>query len=154
MKSDINTYMSQHVLDTYTIYNHIKTLNFQTITVIPRNTILKRIPVVNGTISEYVISVDKDINVTLTPEEHQKVLIEYHITDKITPDNKKGDNLGFVDILVGDEIIYTYNIYLNDEIYTYQEQKRISIVLIIGLLLFIFILLCTNIFNVKSKKFK
>lgn len=154
MKSDINTYMSQHVLDSYAVYNYVKTLTFQTKTLIPKDTIIKRIPVENGTISEYIVSVDKDINITLTPEEHQNVTVEYHISDKITPNNKKGDNLGYIDVLVGNEVIETYDFYLNDEIYLYQEQKKISIIIIIGLLTIIFILLCTNIFNTKKKKFK
>lgn len=154
MKSEINTYMSQHVLDTYKVYDYIKTLSFQTKTIIPKDTILKRIPVENSTINEYVAILDKDLNLTLTPEEHQKVNVEYHIADKITPSNKKGDNLGYVDIIVGDNVVETYNIYLNDNIYTYQEQTKISIILIIGLVFLIFAILCTNIFNFKKKKFK
>lgn len=153
MKSDINTYMSQHVLDSYEVYDYVKTLTFQTITIIPKDTILKRIPVENGTINEYIVTTEKDINITLTPEEHQNVVVEYHIADKITPNNKKGDNLGYVDILVGNEVIATYDVYLKDEIYLYQEQKKTSIIVIITLLVIIFILLCTNIFNMKKKKF-
>lgn len=153
MKSDINTYMSQHVLDSYEVYDYVKTLSFQTITIIPKDTILKRIPVENGTINEYIVTTEKDINITLTPEEHQNVVVEYHIADKITPNNKKGDNLGYVDILVGNEVIATYDVYLKDEIYLYQEQKKTSIIVIITLLVIIFILLCTNIFNMKKKKF-
>lgn len=154
MKSEVNTYMSQHVLDTYKIYDYVKTLRFETKTVIPKDTILKRIAVENGTISEYIVTSEKDINITLTPEELNNITVEYHIADKITPNNKKGDNLGYIDILVGDNIIDTYDIYLKDEIYTYQEESKVSILVIIGLLALIFIILCTNMFNFKKKKFK
>lgn len=154
MKSDVNSYMSQHVLDTYKIYDYVSTLTFETKTIIPKDTILKRISVDSGTISEYIVTAEKDIDITLTPEEQSQVIVDYHITDKITPDNNKGDNLGYIDILVGDNIIETYNIYLNDEIYSYQEESKVSIILIIILLCLIFIILCTNLFNFKKKKFK
>ena len=142
MKSNINTYMSQHVLDTYKIYDYISTLTFETKTIIAKDTILKRIAVENGTISEYVVTASENIDLTLTPEELSNVTVEYHIADKITPQNKKGDNLGYIDILVDNEIVKTYNIYLNDEIYSYQEETKVSIIVIIALLCLIFIILC------------
>ncbi len=156
MKSDINTYMSQHVLDTYKIYDYVKNLTFETKTVIEKDSLIKRIPVENGTISEYVVNAEEDITITLPEEEMKKITIEYNVTDKITPKNKKGDNLGYIDILVGDNIVSTYNIYLKDQIFQIEdtEPKKNSILFLIGLIVFIFILLCTNMFNSKKKKFK
>ncbi len=156
MKSDINTYMSQHVLDTYKIYDYVKNLTFETQTIIEKDSLIKRIPVENGTISEYVVNAEEDITITLPEEDMKKITVEYNVTDKITPKNKKGDNLGYIDILVGDNVVSTYNVYLKDQIFQIEdtEPKKNSIIFIIGLILFIFILLCTNLFNVKKKKFK
>ena len=152
MKCEINDYMSTHVLESYRIYDYVSTLKFETKTVIKKNTVLKTIPVENGTISEYAVVVDRDINITLTEDELQAITTDIHIASKITPDNKKGDNLGFVDILLGNEVIATYDIYLTDDIYTYKEEERIPIIVTIILLFLVFIILIVNIFTRKPKK--
>lgn len=154
MKCEINDYMSTHVLESYRIYDYVSTLKFETKTVIKKNTVLKTIPVENGTISEYPVVVDRDINITLTEDELQAITTDIHIASKITPDNKKGDNLGFVDILLGNEVIATYDIYLTDDIYTYKEEERIPIIVTILLLFLVFIILIVNIFTRKPKKSK
>lgn len=154
MKCETNDYMSTHVLESYRIYNYVSTLKFETKTVIKKNTVLKTIPVENGTISEYAVVVDRDINITLTEDELQAITTDIHIASKITPDNKKGDNLGFVDILLGNEVIATYDIYLTDDIYTYKEEERIPIIVTILLLFLVFIILIVNIFTRKPKKSK
>lgn len=154
MKCEINDYMSTHVLESYRIYDYVSTLKFETKTVIKKNTVLKTIPVENGTISEYAVVVDRDINITLTEDELQAITTDIHIASKITPDNKKGDNLGFVDILLGNEVIATYDIYLTDDIYTYKEEERIPIIVTIILLFLVFIILIVNIFTRKPKKSK
>lgn len=154
MKCEINDYMSTHVLESYRIYDYVSTLKFETKTVIKKNTVLKTIPVENGTISEYAVVVDRDINITLTEDELQAITTDIHIASKITPNNKKGDNLGFVDILLGNEVIATYDIYLTDDIYTYKEEERIPIIVTIILLFLVFIILIVNIFTRKPKKSK
>lgn len=154
MKCEINDYMSTHVLESYRIYDYVSTLKFETKTVIKKNTVLKTIPVENGTISEYAVVVDRDINITLTEDELQAITTDIHIASKITPDNKKDDNLGFVDILLGNEVIATYDIYLTDDIYTYKEEERIPIIVTIILLFLVFIILIVNIFTRKPKKSK
>ena len=154
MKCEINDYMSTHVLESYRIYDYVSTLKFETKTVIKKNTVLKTIPVENGTISEYAVVVDRDINITLTEDELQAITTDIHIASKITPDNKKGDNLGFVDVLLGNEVIATYDIYLTDDIYTYKEEERIPIIVTIILLFLVFIILIVNIFTRKPKKSK
>lgn len=154
MKCEINDYMSTHVLESYRIYDYVSTLKFETKTVIKKNTVLKTIPVENGTISEYAVVVDRGINITLTEDELQAITTDIHIASKITPDNKKGDNLGFVDVLLGNEVIATYDIYLTDDIYTYKEEERIPIIVTIILLFLVFIILIVNIFTRKPKKSK
>lgn len=154
MKCEINDYMSTHVLESYRIYDYVSTLKFETKTIIKKNTVLKTIPVENSTISEYAVIVDKDINITLTEDELQSITTDIHIANKITPDNKKGDNLGFVDILLGNEVIATYDIYLTEEIYTSKQEERIPIIVTIILLFLVFTILLANIFTRKPKKSK
>ena len=155
MKCDINDYMSTHVLESYRIYDYVSNLTFLTKTVIRKNEIIKRIPVENGTINEYVVMAEKDIKVDLPSELIKKIELDYHIANKITPANKEGDNLGYIDIIVDGEIISTYNIYLRDEIFTYPEKTDDpTIIIIIAIVFFALVIMCTNLFQVKKRKFK
>lgn len=152
-KSEVNEYKSSHVLDTYRIYNYISDISFQKYTILKKGTVLKRIPVENGTISEYVVTADEDITAILPEQDYSKIEYDIHIAKKITPSNKKGDNLGYVDIKIGDEILDTYHVYLKDEIFQYKKESKIAIIAIIILIFISLILLCTNILTMKKRKF-
>lgn len=153
MKSSINEYKSQHVLDTYRVYDYIKDIKFEERTLLAEGTLLKNILVENGTINSYLAIAKKNITATLSDEDYQKVKLDYHITDTISPDNKVGDNLGYVDIYVGNQLIDTYNVYLTEEINSPEEETKIMILLIVALAFLSLILLCTNIFGfIKRKK--
>ena len=152
-KSTINEYKSTHVLDTYKIYNYISNLTFNKYSLLKKGTILKRIEVENGTISEYVVTADKEITAILTPKDYENLEYKINITDKITPENKIGDNLGYVDILVNGELVDTYHVYLKDEIFKYQKESKVAIIAIILLIFISLILLCTNILTINKRKF-
>lgn len=154
MKCEVNDYVSTHILETHSIYNYLSTISFGSKTVIEKDEILKRIKVENGTINEYVVTAEKDVTITLPTEELDKITLDYHITDKITPSNKVGDNLGYVDVIVDDTVITTYNVYLKDEIFSYQEETKSSLTIIIAITFIIVVLLCTNLFSKKKRKFK
>ena len=149
MHSEENQWKSTHVLDSWKIYEYLKTLEFHEKTILPKGKKLKRINVENGTISEYLVTLDHDVKLTLTDEEFENVSIEYHIVDNIDANTKKGSNLGYVDILVGDDVVETINIYLNDKIFTRQEESRLIMIIIIGLAFAVFVLLCTNILTIR-----
>lgn len=151
-KSKENSYLSQHVLDTYKVYNYLEDTDFKERTLIKKGTILKKIKAHDSTISEYLIIADKNITATLTDEEYNNVTFDYHIADKLTPENKIGDNLGYVDILVNNEVIDTYHVYLRDEIFSYQKESKILIVIIIALIFIVIVLLCTNVMTLERKK--
>lgn len=153
MKSQVNEYLSSHVLDTYKIINYVSTVEFETRTLIQQDEILKKIEVQDGTISEYVVTADKTVEVTLPKDSFNNLEIDYQIANKITPENKIGDNLGFVDILVNGEVIETYDIYLKDEIFSYQEETTVPVIAIVILVFISLIILCTNLFSFKKKKF-
>lgn len=151
-KSDINSYYSTAIIESHRIYNYVSTQKFIEKTLIPKGTILKTIKVVDGTTSEYVVNATEDIVATLLEEDSDKITYDYNITDTITKDNKAGDNLGYIDVLVDGNIIYTYNVYLNDDIY-YEKESHTFIFIIIGLALIIIVLFSVNVL-VKPKKKK
>lgn len=155
MKCEMNPYYSTHVLESYKIYDYVSSITFETQTVIEKGTILKVIPVKNATITSYVVEAEKDINITLTNEELSNITLDYHITDEIDSSYKKGDSLGFIDILLGEEVISTYNIYLNETISPPKEiitTQNKSIIAIIALLSLVILILFTNLFNKKTQK--
>lgn len=150
MKSDINAYMSTHVLDTYKIFHYISEINFVQKTLLEKGTILKRIPVENSTINEYVVISDEQITATITEEDYQKLNYDYHIIDKLTPEHSIGDHLGYVDIFIGDEVIATYNIYLKDEIFSLQEEAEKEVVVIVAVIFIAIVLFGINLFSIKK----
>jgi len=149
-KSEVNTYMSTHVLDTYKIINYISELKFKQHTILKKGTLLKKIKVENSTISEYIVTADKEFTANLTEEEVDKINYNYHITESLSPENKKGDYLGFVDILLDDEVVETYHIYLKDDIFSYQKESKILIIIITFLIFIVIVLLCTNVISFKK----
>ena len=153
-KSEINTWYSTHILDTYKIYDYLSENNYEKRLLLEKGNVIKKIEVDNSTVSEYVVTVDKDITKILSDTEFEKITYDYHIANIITTDNKKGDTLGYIDILVGEEVVATYNVYLKDNIYKYQEQSKTMIVLMIVLVFLIIIILCTNIISNKKHKKK
>lgn len=150
-KSMINEYKSTHILDSYKIYDYLKTLSYKEYNIIKSGTLLKKIPVSNATTSDYYVLADKDINLTLTEENYKKIHLDYHLVDEITPEYKIGDNLGFIDIYVGDEYITSYHVYLYDDIFSPKEHSKAIIIIIILLIFLCLILLCINLLMTPKK---
>lgn len=150
-KSKINEYLSTHVLDTYKILNYLKSHSYSKRNILKKGTILKTIPVEESTISEYVVIADKDLYYNLTEEEFNKIHYEYHIADKLSPANKLGDNIGFVDILIDDYILDTYHISLKEDFFSRQKESKILILIIVLLAFFALVLFGTNIMFKKRK---
>lgn len=154
LKCNLNTYNTQHVLDTYKILHHLEEQKFETRTIIKKGTKIKRIPVEESTISEYIAYVEEDIKVTLPTEEFDNIKIEYNITDTILNTYSRGDNLGYIDIKLNDKVLTTYNIYLKDNLYTIAEIPRNIIIIILSLIILVFIIFIGNLFSKKKKKKK
>lgn len=154
MKSKINPYMSSNVLDTYAIYDYLKTLKFNNYNILPAGKLLKTIPVEKSTIDEYSVYLEDDINLSLTEEEYKNLKTDIHIVDKLNPLNKKGDNIGYIDILLGDEIVHTHNLYLEENIPKIKAQTTIKIFIFISLLCLIVIIFLLTIPKRKRKKIK
>lgn len=153
MHSEENQWKSTHVLESWKIYDYLSTLEFRERTILKKGKKLKKVNVENGTVSEYLVTLDHDVKATLTDEEYESINIEYNIVDTIDANTKKGSNLGYVDILIGDETIDTINVYLNDKIFTRQEESRLIILVILGLAFAVFVLLCTSIIKVTRRRY-
>ncbi len=154
MKCDVNIYKSQHILDTYRVYDYLKTQEFKEHLLLGKGTLLKTILVEDGTINSYLAIADKDITANITDEDYKKLKLDYHITDKITPDNKVGDNLGYVDIYIGEQLIDTYNVYLKEEIFAPEKESRIVILFIVTLAFLVLVLISLNIVGIFTRKKK
>ena len=152
LKCNINSYNTQHVLDTYQILHHLETQEFETRTILKKGTKIKKIPVEESTISEYIAYVEEDIKITLPKQEFTNIKLEYNITDKIKNTYTRGENLGYIDIKLNDKVITTYNIYLKDKIYTIKELPRNIIIITLSLIIIVFIIFISNLFSKKKKK--
>lgn len=124
MKSNINSYLSSHVLDTYRILDFLKTKTFERRIILEKGLLLKNAKVYNSTIDEYQIHLTKDISVFLPIEEFSRIEIKYDIVDTLDSKTRMGDNIGFIDVMLDNEVIYTEPIYLQDKIYELKDEEN------------------------------
>lgn len=151
MKCAENEKLTTHVLDTYKIYDYLSKHHYARRTLLQKGTVLKKIEVEESTISEYVVTADKDITLMMSDEDYGTIDYDYHIVNVITPSNQVGDNLGYVDILVNGEVVDTYSVYLKDQIFAYQEPSKIIVLVLIALTFLILVLLCSNLLSRRPK---
>lgn len=154
LKCNLNTYNTQHVIDTYKIIHHLQQQKFETRTILKKGTKIKKIPVQDSTVSEYQIYLEEDIKVTLPDYEFNNIKIEYNIADTILSTYTKGDNLGYIEIKLNNQALTTHNIYLKDNLYTIKEIPRNIIIIILSLIILVFIIFIIFIINIFSKKKK
>lgn len=147
MKSDVNQYYTQHIIETYKVFDYVKENVYHKRVLLNKGEILKTIPVVDGTTDEYVVTTDEEISMILSDKDYESIEYDYRIADKITPLNRKGDILGFVDILLNGEVVETYNVYLKEEIYRYVEPSKIIVLIIIALAFLIIVLFGVNLLS-------
>ena len=120
------------VLETYKVFDYIDNMNYKERTLFKRGEELKTVEVSDSTINNYIVTVEQDIKFMLTDDEYRELRYDKHITNLITKDNKVGDKIGYVDVYTGDNKIYTYDIYLRDQIFGFNNQSKF-ITLLVGL---------------------
>lgn len=130
MKSKENEKLTQHVLDTHRIINYIKSNNYEDRKVLDKNKNLDAIKVVNSTIDSYVPLINKDIYEYLNDKELESLNYKYNIAKKIDSSYKRGDNLGYIDIFIGNELIDTYNVYLDQDIFVKTASSSYIVIVI------------------------
>ncbi len=145
MKSKENEKLTTHVIDTYKIINYIKEHQYENRLILKKKTSLKEIKVENSTIDTYIPMIDRDIYLFLNEEEVKRVKFDYNITKKIDNTFEKGDNLGFVDITVDGEVLYTYDVYLDDNLFEQTSPSTILVSVLALLIIAIFVLIFINI---------
>lgn len=151
--ASLNEKLTTHILESYKILDYVRTNYYIERIFIKKGTILKKIKVEESTINEYVVTAEKDVKAILSDEDYQNVTLDYHIVDAIDSSYKKGDNLGYIDIYSGNDIVATYHVYLTDSIFQMEEQKRISIFVMVALLVVIILLFLSNVLSNKKKKY-
>ncbi len=151
--ASLNEKLTTHILESYQILDYVRTNYYAERTFIKKGTILKKIKVEESTINEYVVTAERDVKAVLSDEDYQNVTLDYHIVDAIDSSYKKGDNLGYIDIYSGNDIVATYHVYLTDSIFQMEEQKRISILVMVVLLIVILLLFLSNVLSNKKKKY-
>ena len=121
MKSKENEKLTTHVLDTYRIIDYVKNHKYDNRVVMLKNKNLPTIKVKNITTDIYIPMVKENVTEFLNEEEMEKINFKYNLTKEIDSNYSKGDNLGYIDILVGDEVIDSYNVYLEDDIFNKNQ---------------------------------
>lgn len=74
------------------------------------------IPVIKGNIKNYVKTYTDTKKVALTDEEYSKIYVSQNFIDKIEAPLSKGTYIGTYTVSLGDETLYTKDIYLEEDI--------------------------------------
>lgn len=123
MNAPMNPYQSTHVLDTYKIIDYVSNQNLTKRTILEKDTLLKKIKVIDGKVDEYPIHLEETITLILSDEEYERIEIEYNIVDKIDNTSKVGDNVGFVDIILDGEVISSQTVHIKQNLF---EEEQIN----------------------------
>ncbi len=149
-KSDLNKALTTHVIDSFKVYNYVSKHHYAVRDLLKKGMYLKKIPVLDSTISEYTIEVLDNVSVFLSDEDYDKVKYDYHLVENLSTNNKAGDNLGYVDMLVDNEVVASYNVYLKEDIFAPKKESKLFLVVLVFLAFFILVLLSINIFSSKK----
>ena len=149
-KSELNKPLTNHVIDSFKVYNYVSNHHYETRDLLKKGMLLKKIPVLDSTISEYPVEVLEDVSVFLSDEDYDKVTYDYHLVENLSTNNKAGDNLGYVDMVVDGEVIASYNAYLKEDIFEVKKESKLFLVILVFLAFFVLVLLSTNL--IASKK--
>lgn len=144
--------LTNHVLDSYKVFNYVNSHHYEKRVAIKKGTNLKEIKVVGGTTDSYLALCDEDVEVFLNDEEFKNIKLNYNIVDEISYENKKGDSLGYVDVTLNGEVLNTYYVYLKDDIFAYEKPSKMLVIVIILLVFFIVVLLVLNLLMYHRKK--
>ena len=132
-----------HITDSIDIYNYYDT-NYGYVDILNKDDFLVSIKVKYSKLKHYDVYSNKDIKkYLLRTTKKEDIKYKYEGIELITKKIKKGDKLGTISIYLNDEVLDTYDVYLDIDIKYYNFKLYISVILII----FILILL-----SVKRKK--
>lgn len=140
---------SMAVKDAMVIYNYYKD-NYGYKKVIVDNQKFKTVKNKFGYEDKYDIYAREDVSLYLSNDINEDDLTyTYDGVEEINYKYQKGDKLGSVTVSYDDDVLYVYDLYLNDELKYYHPLLYILILIII-----IFILLLFRILQIKYKKYR
>ena len=138
---------SQAVKDATTIYNYFSE-NYDYQKVISKGETLKTIKNKFGKEKEYNIYLNEDKELYLKKNiKLEDITYQYNGLEEISSKNKKGDKLGTISLIYENEVINSYDVYLNDNLEYYHPYLYLTIIVIVV----IFVLL---LFKLKKKNKK
>lgn len=128
---------TNNIKDTIKIYEYYST-NYGYINILSKDQLLKTIEVKNSKTKTYDILSKEDIELylekTITKD---KLNYKYEGIEVLNKDIKLGDKLGTVTILNNEEVLYTFDVYLDTEIKYYNYPLYITISFISLAIIFI-----------------
>ncbi len=139
---------SQAVKDATTIYDYFSE-NYDYQKVISKGETLKTIKNKFGKEKEYNIYLNEDKEIYLkNTVKLEDITYQYNGLEEISSKNKKGDKLGTISLIYENEVINSYDVYLNDNLEYYHPYLYLTIIVIVV----IFVLLLFKLKNKNKKK--
>ena len=143
---------SQAVKDATTIYDYFSE-NYGYQKVISKGETLKTIKNKFGKEKEYSIYLNEDkelyLNNTVKLDD---ITYQYNGLEEISSKNKKGDKLGTISLIYKNEVINSYDIYLNDNLEYYHPYLYLTI--IVTVVIFVLLLFKLKKKNKKKRRHK
>ena len=149
--TNAETEKEYHVIDALNIYDYYSK-NYSYKKILSYNQILKKIKVEDAITKEYEIKSDNDIYQYINNDiDINNLTYEYEGIEEVTRKTNTNNEIGKIKIKNGEEILYTYNIYLKEiPLYNFKRYllSLIISVMIIGIILIKYIKIFTNNKNI------
>ena len=143
---------SQAVKDATTIYDYFSE-NYDYQKVISKGETLKTIKNKFGKEKEYSIYLNEDKELYLkNTVKLDDITYRYNGLEEISSKNKKGDKLGTISLIYKNEVINSYDIYLNDNLEYYHPYLYLTI--IVTVVIFVLLLFKLKKKNKKKRRHK
>ena len=143
---------SQAVKDAITIYDYFSE-NYDYQKVISKGEVLKTIKNKFGKEKEYSIYLNEDKELYLkNTVKLDDITYQYNGLEEISSKNKKGDKLGTISLIYKNEVINSYDIYLNDNLEYYHPYLYLTI--IVTVVIFVLLLFKLKKKNKKKRRHK
>jgi len=140
--ADYTTGQPTHVMDALTLINYYLD-NYHYITLYNKNDNMVSIPIIDSKQKSYDIKAPEEIKLYVKKDIEQSDLkIDLKQLNNISKYNQKGDYLGTINVKYEDTILYTKDLYLENNI---KYKADINSILIIILIVFIVLLLIYNV---------
>lgn len=139
-----------HITDAVDLYNYYST-NYGYIKILSTDQEITKLKIKNGKEDYYFIKAPTDYSKYLKKDINlDDIKYEYDGINEINKKIHKGDKLGIVNVVYDNDILYTFDVYLNDDIAYKIEFKIYAIILLI--ILFVLIILFKIIKKIANKK--